>query len=78
MHSVYVQLFQNHNSSRGGHVVAVRQAFVIPGFLIASTIFAQAADPVHLRVADSFPKGHYLVRLVQSPSGDSTLMTSAP
>ncbi len=48
-------------------MVAVRQAFVIPGFLIASTIFAQAADPVHLRVADSFPKGHYLVRLVLEP-----------
>src|SRR3978361_52824 len=37
------------------------------GLLIASTVLAQAADPVKLRVADSFPKGHYLVKLILEP-----------
>ena len=37
------------------------------GFLIASTVLAQAAEPIKLRVADSFPKGHYLVKLVLEP-----------
>ena len=37
------------------------------GFLIASTVLAQAADPIKLRVADSFPKGHFLVKLVLEP-----------
>ena len=42
------------------------------GLLIASTILTstvqtQAAEPIHLRVADSFPKGHYLVKLVLEP-----------
>ena len=45
----------------------MRQAFFIPGLLVASTILAQAADPITLRVADSFPKGHYLVKLVLEP-----------
>jgi TRAP-type C4-dicarboxylate transport system substrate-binding protein len=51
----------------GEHVVAVRRAFVISGFLVASTILAQAADAVNLRVADSFPTGHYLVKLLLEP-----------
>ncbi|HEU0083302.1 MAG TPA: TRAP transporter substrate-binding protein DctP [Bradyrhizobium sp.] len=37
------------------------------GFLAASAVFAQAADPVNLRVADSFPKGHFLVKLMLEP-----------
>ena len=37
------------------------------GFLIASVNLAAAAEPIKLRVADSFPKGHYLVRLVLEP-----------
>ena len=45
----------------------VRQAFVTYGLLVASTVLAQAADPIKLRVADSFPKGHYLVKLVLEP-----------
>jgi TRAP-type C4-dicarboxylate transport system substrate-binding protein len=48
-------------------MVAVRRALVAYGFLIASTVLAQAADPVRLRVADSFPKGHYLVKLILEP-----------
>src|SRR6266404_7821100 len=52
---------------KGGDMVAVRRALVGYGFLIASTILAQAADPVKLRVADSFPKGHYLVKLILEP-----------
>jgi TRAP-type C4-dicarboxylate transport system substrate-binding protein len=48
-------------------MTSVRQAFVTCGFLIASTALAQAADPIKLRVADSFPKGHYLVKLVLEP-----------
>jgi TRAP-type C4-dicarboxylate transport system substrate-binding protein len=53
--------------SLGEDMIAVRRAFVGYGFLIASTILAQAAEPVHLRVADSFPKGHYLVKLILEP-----------
>src|SRR3954452_14578463 len=48
-------------------MVAVRRSFFISLILIASTVFAQAADPITLRVADSFPKGHYLVKLVLEP-----------
>ncbi|MES2195350.1 MAG: TRAP transporter substrate-binding protein DctP [Pseudomonadota bacterium] len=48
-------------------MASVRQAFVICSFLIASTVLARAADPIKLRVADSFPKGHYLVKLVLEP-----------
>jgi len=48
-------------------MVAIRRALVAYGFLIAPTVLAQAADPVRLRVADSFPKGHYLVKLVLEP-----------
>lgn len=48
-------------------MVAARTAFFAYILLVASTIFAQAADPVRLRVANSFPKGHYLVKLVLEP-----------
>src|SRR6195952_2938459 len=37
------------------------------GFLIASTVLTQAADPIKLRVADSFPNGHFLVKLILEP-----------
>lgn len=36
-------------------------------FLVGSAVLAQAADPIKLRVADSFPKGHFLVKLVLEP-----------
>ena len=48
-------------------MIVVRRALVAYGLLIASTILAQAAEPIKLRVADSFPKGHYLVKLVLEP-----------
>jgi TRAP-type C4-dicarboxylate transport system substrate-binding protein len=67
MLSVYVQLLKILKCPKGGQMVAARQAFLGYGFLIASTILAQAADPVRLRVADSFPKGHYLVKLILEP-----------
>jgi TRAP-type C4-dicarboxylate transport system substrate-binding protein len=51
----------------GGNMVAILRALAGSGFLIASTVLAQAADPVRLRVADSFPKGHFLVKLVLEP-----------
>src|SRR5690348_995446 len=35
--------------------------------LIGSGFAAQAADPIRLRVADSFPKGHFLVKLILEP-----------
>ena len=34
---------------------------------IGSTLSAGAADPIRLRVADSFPKGHYMVKLLLDP-----------
>ena len=48
-------------------MIVVRRALVAYGLLIASTILAQAAEPIKLRVANSFPKGHYLVKLVLEP-----------
>src|SRR3984957_9352704 len=48
-------------------MAAARRSFFISLFLIASTVLAQAADPINLRVADSFPKGHYLVKLILEP-----------
>jgi TRAP-type C4-dicarboxylate transport system substrate-binding protein len=48
-------------------MVAFARILVSYGLLTASTVLAQAAEPVHLRVADSFPKGHYLVKLVLEP-----------
>jgi len=47
----------------GGNMAAARRALLISGILIASTMVARAADPIKLRVADSFPKGHFLVKL---------------
>lgn len=48
-------------------MLAARRVFFSSLILIASTLLAQAADPVTLRVADSFPKGHYLVKLILEP-----------
>ena len=48
-------------------MIVVRRALVAYGLLIASTILAHAAEPIKLRVADWFPKGHYLVKLVLEP-----------
>jgi len=48
-------------------MLATRRVFVSSLIVIASTVLAQAADPVTLRVADSFPKGHYLVKLILEP-----------
>ena len=48
-------------------MIGVRRALVACGFLIASTTLVQSAEPIKLRVADSFPKGHYLVKLVLEP-----------
>ena len=47
----------------------VRRAFVGCSLLIGSTVLAQAAEPIKLRVADLFPKGHYLVTLLLEPAG---------
>src|SRR4051795_4755688 len=52
---------------QGGIMSVFWQALAGSGFLIASAILAQAAEPLHLRVADSFPKGHFLVKLVLEP-----------
>lgn len=35
--------------------------------VLAATVNPAAAEPIKLRVADSFPKGHYLVKLVLEP-----------
>jgi len=43
------------------------QALVAIGLLLAPLGAASAAEPVRLRVADSFPKGHYLVKLLLEP-----------
>jgi TRAP-type C4-dicarboxylate transport system substrate-binding protein len=48
-------------------MIAARPTLLIAGILIASNVVAQAADPITLRVADSFPKGHYLVKLILEP-----------
>jgi TRAP-type C4-dicarboxylate transport system substrate-binding protein len=57
---------QQKEISGRGNMGAVRRALVACSFLIASPCLA-TADPVKLRVADSFPKGHYLVKLVLEP-----------
>lgn len=44
----------------------VRRALIGCGLFLASAHLA-AAEPIKLRVADSFPKGHYLVKLVLEP-----------
>jgi TRAP-type C4-dicarboxylate transport system substrate-binding protein len=48
-------------------MLVARGTLFIAAILIAANSFAHAADPVTLRVADSFPKGHYLVKLVLEP-----------
>lgn len=48
-------------------MIVLRQAAAGLGFLIATTMLAQAADPIRLRVADSFPKGHFILKLVVEP-----------
>jgi TRAP-type C4-dicarboxylate transport system substrate-binding protein len=55
------------NRCGAGEIVTVRQAIAILGFIIASTVAARAAGPITLRVADSFPKGHFLVKLMLEP-----------
>ena len=47
--------------------MTARRTLLICGLLLASTVVARAADPVKLRVADSFPKGHFLVKLILEP-----------
>lgn len=46
--------------------VCIRAAATLASILLLSGV-ARAADPVRLRVADSFPKGHFLVKLVLEP-----------
>ena len=48
-------------------MLAARRVFFSSLILMASTVLARAADPITLRVADSFPKGHYLVKLILEP-----------
>src|SRR5882757_900081 len=48
-------------------MIRVLTALAGSGFLIAATVLAQAADPIKLRVADSFPKGHFIVKLILEP-----------
>lgn len=47
--------------------MAFRLASLGFSLLIGSTLSAGAADPIRLRVADSFPKGHYMVKLLLDP-----------
>src|SRR3954466_8488094 len=54
-------------TAQGGEMARVRFMLLMFAGLIGSTVFAGAADPVRLRVADSFPKGHFLVKLVLEP-----------
>jgi TRAP-type C4-dicarboxylate transport system substrate-binding protein len=51
----------------GGILMAFRLASFGVALVVGSTLSPQAADPIKLRVADSFPKGHYLVKLVLEP-----------
>src|SRR5262249_3457107 len=69
---VYAQLRKTTTCPQGGDMASALRALAGSGLLIASTVLAstvqtQAAEPIHLRVADSFPKGHYLVKLVLEP-----------
>ena len=50
---------------------AARRTLFIAGILLASSVVAQAADPITLRVADSFPKGHFLIKLILEPWMDA-------
>jgi TRAP-type C4-dicarboxylate transport system substrate-binding protein len=47
--------------------MAFRQVLAGFGFVVASSVLAQAADPIRLRVADSFPKGHFILKLIVEP-----------
>src|SRR5215468_247253 len=47
--------------------MAFRLASLGFALLIGATFSAEAADPIRLRVADSFPKGHFLVKLILEP-----------
>jgi TRAP-type C4-dicarboxylate transport system substrate-binding protein len=59
--------YAKQNKTGGDDMAAARRTLFIAGILVSSTVFAQAADPIKLRVADSFPKGHYLVKLILEP-----------
>src|SRR3954468_20816758 len=59
--------FKQQHVPMGGDMAPLLRTLAGSGLLIASTILAQAAEPLHLRVADSFPKGHYLVKLILEP-----------
>jgi TRAP-type C4-dicarboxylate transport system substrate-binding protein len=48
-------------------MASARRTLLISGILLASCAVAHAADPIKLRVADSFPKGHFLVKLLLEP-----------
>ncbi|MCB1534861.1 MAG: TRAP transporter substrate-binding protein DctP [Rhodoblastus sp.] len=47
----------------------LRRAATLAGLLggVLAVTSASAADPIKLRVADSFPKGHFLIKLVIEP-----------
>src|SRR4051812_21355520 len=60
-------VLKKKRSRREEYSMAFRQAGLGLAFLVGSTVLAQAADPIKLRVADSFPKGHFLVKLVLEP-----------
>jgi TRAP-type C4-dicarboxylate transport system substrate-binding protein len=47
--------------------MAATRTLLVSAILLASTIMAHAADSIRLRVADSFPKGHFLVKLMLEP-----------
>ena len=46
-------------------MVAVRAALC--SLVLGASAVSAAAETVNLRVADSFPKGHYLVKLILEP-----------
>ena len=45
----------------------MHRVMAVAALFIASSGMASAAEPMRLRVADSFPKGHYLVKLILEP-----------
>jgi TRAP-type C4-dicarboxylate transport system substrate-binding protein len=54
-------------SRREEYSMAFRSVSFGLALLVGSTFATQAADPIRLRVADSFPKGHFLVKLILEP-----------
>lgn len=48
-------------------MVAIRRMMAVIAIFAVSSSVAHAAEPMRLRVADSFPKGHYLVKLILEP-----------